>query len=892
MVIQESCAHKVLARLGKLGAVQFTDLNSQYTLFQRRYVNEVTRCEALERKLKYLEEELERFKVSSRGRPDTEDFFTMVDKHGEDNLFNKVESMVDSNQEELLELVRYNTNLTSEYAAQEELKHVLEKARNYAAEGGEGGAPPVSLAPVRRDVEAGVGGRVGGRGSSVGSSSRFVAIEDGSLRFRFVAGVCIREDKRRLERMLFRSTRGNFLMRFYDVDTVSAVDSASDAAGGSEEGAANLKTVFIIFFQSQLVEDKIRKICEAFSARLHAIPNLDDVAAIDARAAEVHADLQDRERVLSKNRHDIVQLLTEVGKRLETWRFISLREKSIHHTMNMFGSDVQGVLRAEGWVLAAKQGLVVELVQQAHAEAVGGGASRALPSSVSVVPRESWPSTPPTSFKLNKVTQVFQVVVNTYGVPRYQEANPAVMAAITFPFSFGVMFGDIGHGTLLFLFALFVVWNEKALARAPRSEMMEYIFGGRYMLVLMGFFAIFCGFIYNDFFAMGLLLWPTHWTQSPSDPTLGYWGFTVNTNNTVYPLGVDPTWHRASNDLMYFNSLKMKMSVIFGVVQMTLGLVHRAQNAVFFERRLAHNLDLWFEALPMIVFMSSLFGYMCFLIIYKWSLQWVWEPVPLSNGTVVGCSPILPGLGSSAPGCDRTNCCNPPMLITMLINIALKPGSVDVSTQLYDGQGSAQAILLLLAVLMVPLMLCPKPYFEIQRIKAKHAQAEPEPFIGSTARRGSHNSHTELMLHDDEHQEHGEHDGDEAHEEGHNSGDIIIHQIIEVIEFTLGCISNTASYLRLWALSLAHSQLASVFLEKAMLGPMEMNGAAGVIGSVLGYGAFACITFAVLMCMDNLECFLHALRLQWVEFQSKFLKGDGIAFTPLDFRVVLTEGTS
>lgn len=216
--------------------------------------------------------------------------------------------------------------------------------------------------------------------------------------------------------------------------------------------------------------------------------------------------------------------------------------------------------------------------------------------------------------------------------------------------------------------------------------------------------------------------------------------------------------------------------------------------------------------------------------------------------------------------------------------------------KMFAGQGFLQVLLLLVAFISVPWMLLPKPFIlkkrNEERMSSRNASyglLSPESYDdfgtntsgGGSGRETPTEGHVRLPRSMSEgtalSSEGGGHGG---HHGEFDFGEVMVHQMIHTIEFVLGAVSNTASYLRLWALSLAHSQLSAVFYDRVLMASVQSGSAFAIF---IGFYVFACATLGVLMVMESLSAFLHALRLHWVEYMNKFYHGDGYRFAPFTF---------
>lgn len=860
LYISNEIGREVVSALGELGVVQFRDLNADTNAFQRTFTKEIRRLDNVERQLRYFKSQMEKSNIEMRSHWDfAEDMLAAPQASEIDELADRAETLehrISSLNESYETLKKREVELT-------EWRWVLKEAGGFFDRAhGQTDDIRASVdeddAPLLRNTEA-EEGRANG---SVGQQQSFAVMNIG-----FVAGVIPRERLAAFERILWRTLRGNLYMNQSEIP---------EPIVNPETNEEVRKNVFVIFAHGKEIIAKIRKISESLGADLYNVDENSDVRRDQIH--EVNTRLSDLASVLRNTKTTLDAELNAIARSLAAWLIVIKKEKAVYNALNMCSYDqARKTLIAEAWCPTNSLPQIRATLQD-----VNDRAGLSVPTIVNQIKTNK---TPPTYNKTNKFTEGFQTIIDAYGTAKYQEVNPGLYTIVTFPFLFAVMFGDFGHGSLMTMAAAAMIYWEKPLQRSKQDELFAMAFYGRYIMLMMGIFSMYTGLIYNDVFSKGFTPFPSAWEF----PEEGRPEVTAHLKGGYrYPFGIDWAWHGSENDLLFSNSLKMKLSILMGWAHMTYALCFSYINARHFKT----PIDIWGNFVPGMVFFQSIFGYLSFCIVYKWSIDWQ-------------------AIGR-----------NPPSLLNMLIQMFLSPGNVEEGEQLYSGQAGVQVVLVLIAVINVPILLLLKPLY----LRWQHQKTAAQGYrgIGDTSRVAhatdldddeNNNSRRMNGRPSEEEEEEGamitENIGaDEEHEEFEFS-EVMIHQTIrklclavlvsrvndlltwlsflDTIEFCLNCVSHTASYLRLWALSLAHQQLSVVLWNMTLGNAFGMTGGLQVVMIIVTFAFWFVLTIAVLCVMEGTSAMLHSLRLHWVEAMSKHFVGEGVPFEPFSFKLLLEE---
>uniref|UniRef100_A0A8C1TJJ4 V-type proton ATPase subunit a n=1 Tax=Cyprinus carpio TaxID=7962 RepID=A0A8C1TJJ4_CYPCA len=786
LFLQSGSAYDCISELGEMGV----------SSFQRRFVSEIKRCEEMERILGYLLREIRKANLAV---PEAE---IPPAAPAPKNVLEIMEQL-QRLEVELSEVARNKEKLQRNQLELTEYTHMLRITRTFMHS-----RSRVSLHSPYEEFPS----------LETESVTGCTSMQRLGAKLGFISGLIQRVKVEAFERMLWRVCKGYTILSYAEVD-----ESLADL----DTGEISKNVVFLISFWGDQIGQKVQKICDCYHCHLYPHPETDEERAdvMDSLRTRIH-DLQN---VLHRTEDYLKQVLHKASESAHSWVLQVKKMKAIYHILNLCSFDVTNkCLIAEVWCPVSDLANLRRALEEGSRK---GDAT--VPSFVNRIPSSD---TPPTLLRSNKFTSGFQSIVEAYGVGDYREASPAPYTIITFPFLFAVMFGDLGHGSVMTLFALWMVLTEKDhKRRRPGNEIWTTFFDGRYIILMMGLFSIYTGLIYNDCFSKSLNIFGSAWSVKAMFTKQEWTNETLQTNALLtldpnvsgvfsgpYPLGIDPIWNMAVNRLTFLNSYKMKMSVIIGVIHMSFGVVLSVFNHLHFRQKF----KIYLLFLPELLFLLCLFGYLVFMIFYKW-------------------------LAFSVRDSQLA-----PSILIHFINMFLMQEST--TAPLYPGQMALQVFLVVVALLSVPVLLFGKPLYLYWLHRGGKSLGVHRGY--ERVRRVSEEDLSLSVVHDEEE---GLSDSGGPQEVKFHFGDVFLHQAIHTIEYCLGCISNTASYLRLWALSLAHAQLSEVLWAMVMRLGLRMSSRLGVLFLVPVFSVFALLTISILLVMEGLSAFLHALRLHW-----------------------------
>jgi vacuolar-type H+-ATPase subunit I/STV1 len=451
---------------------------------------------------------------------------------------------------------------------------------------------------------------------------------------------------------------------------------------------------------------------------------------------------------------------------------------------------------------------------------------------------------PPSKMVNNRIFSPYQKLVKGFGIPNYHEIDPTKLLTLSFPFFFGLMFPDVGHGAILVVFALVILaWRLK---RPAVSGTAGYIYQGAGLLLLCGLFAMGFGFLFGEVFGSTSIISPL-------------WFFPFGTPDGNFRL--------------------LRLAVIIGVITITAGFLVRFAN-------LARNGKLKQAILQPLFLIIFYIG--AFLIIYsdeysvnftQWGSpfqtvftrlqtvftnyttppwfftqsQWNfilfdWAVTPFYYTTIRPLKCLEPlGIGAYVIQSNWWK---------MLQVVATLTGN----TTLQGYLNTTQQLVVINTTSWSPVIYLPPVQFLAFGLVLIPIAVS---LIGTIA------TFKDKM-------------------EGTS----------EQIDYLIQCLSHTISFARIFALAAVHAILSEIFL--GLPGPFPLTTTYSVSTTTIGTTSYSTLNVAtesiiwaavgaVLICgLEGLLGFMNSLRLHWVEFFTKFYSGDGREFAPFNSARQLT----
>ena len=318
---------------------------------------------------------------------------------------------------------------------------------------------------------------------------------------------------------------------------------------------------------------------------------------------EVKASIKRLESELKEKEREIEELRREKFKNLLVMQELVQIEESTAKAMILFGTS-ERVRVIEGWAPEEE----VENVIEGISEETGGF------SMVEVREPKREDVRVPSLLNNPRIIKPFESVVKMYGHPLYKDIDPTLITAIIFPVLFGLMFPDMGHGFLLLLLGLALVFAFKGLGKGMREMGV--------IIVLCGLCSVVAGALFGEFF--GFSHFASELVADSAGRQIPHWLI-------VTPFG----------DLTFEPVLELEF---FFVVTMLIGAAHMGLGLVFNLVNSFSNKDI-FEVISGFVKIWCLFGALYFLLVlfgfYFVELKEGNIPVLLRNATIFVLLPII-----------------------------------------------------------------------------------------------------------------------------------------------------------------------------------------------------------------------------------------------------------